>query len=164
MSVYLMDIVERDARYAIMVTDSMAGLIDVVSEFGIEQEIDFHMGITFFHVIEQESHCRAESIEIAFLPSTILILSYLLASPTVVGGTEDEDDVGIAEMVHSGEKRTVGIVVAIVTTVTDGTATIGVVDAEAVTALVGHLPPPSLGDIIDIGAVSRLLIIPHLVG
>ena len=164
MPVDLVDIVESDAWYGVVIADGEARLVDVVAQFAVEQEIDFHVRIAFLHMVEHIGHGRTESVEIAFRPLAVFIRPHLLASPTVVGGTENEDDVGIAQIVHACDERPIGVVVAIVAPVTHRAATVGIVHTDAETTLVGHLPPPGLCDIVDIGAVAAFLIIPHLVG
>ena len=153
-----------DAGHLVVCADGLARLVDLFPQFGVQDEIDRHIGVSVLDMMKQIRHGRSERIKVSFRPSIIFIFSDRFASPTVVGGTEDEEDVGVAELVHPGEEGAIGIVVAVITPISYCASAIRVVDTQFVTALTGHLPPPGLLHIVDICTVAALFVVPHLVG
>ena len=85
---------------------------------------------------------RTEAIQIGFRPAIILVYANGSTCPTVIGTAKNKDYVGGAEVVNTGDKRTVGVIGFLVTGMTDGGAGIGIVAFQLKAVLMDETVPP----------------------
>ena len=122
------DVFQFDEFDAIAVAEGSDGSIDVILEDVVEDEVDVGTGIVLLHPLQHTRQGGTELPEVGRLDVVaILVFAYRRTCPVVVGCTEDEDDIGIAQIVHPGHERTAGVVVAVISSMTDGGAAKGVV-------------------------------------
>ena len=119
-TVDFVDVSQFYAWNAVMLADSFHRGIDIIGEFTVENEIYLDVRIMFLESVEQAGHCGAEGIKFLVCPVGILVFANGRVCPTVVGGTEYENNVGTAEIFQSVDKRAVGIILASVASETDG--------------------------------------------
>ena len=74
MAIDFVDILERDARYLIMLADGQARSRDILPQLCIKDEVDIHIGIAVGDMLEHVGHSRSESIEISLGPVRVFIL------------------------------------------------------------------------------------------
>ena len=75
-------------------------------------------------------------------PAIILVCANGSTCPTVIGTAKNKDYVGGAEVVNTGDKRTVGVIGFLVTGMTDGGAGIGIVAFQLKAVLMDETVPP----------------------
>lgn len=165
MPVLLADIVQLDDRHAIVLANGVNGVGVVFVEVAVRNEIQACIGIAILHAGKQAGQGRTETELVGKSDVVVFEFAQRNFGPRVVGTSEDEDDVGRAQRVDTGQERPIGGIAVAIAGVADAGARPGIVDAELVAALTDHLPPPRLS---DMGYVCALevggLVIPGLHG
>ena len=165
MPVLLADIVQLDDRHAVVLANGVDGVGVVFVEVAVRNEIQACIGIAILHAGKQAGQGRTETELVGKSDVVVFEFAQRNFGPRVVGTSEDEDDVGRAQRVDTGQERPIGGIAVAIAGVTDAGARPGIVDAELVAALTDHLPPPRLS---DMGYVCALevggLVIPSLHG
>ena len=106
MSALLVDIAKLDVFHAVVVTDGLGALGDFVGKTIVDDEIDGHSGIAFLRMLKQVSKGWTVVEEIVAPQVVVFVFADGCPGPTVVGTTENEDNVGAAEVVAAGDERT----------------------------------------------------------
>ena len=105
------DVFQFDEFDAVAVAEGSDGGVDIVLEDVVEHEVDVGTGIVLLHPLQHTRQGGTELPEVGRLDVVaILVFAYRRTCPVVVGCTEDEDDIGIAQIVHAGHERTVRVV------------------------------------------------------
>ena len=160
------DAVDVDKLYivdSVVIADIDSRLSDLVAQTVVDKHNKLNSGVIFLHRGEHVGHSRAEFVEIVFCPVVIFEFSDGYTCPGIVGAPEDIDDVGVAEIFHAGNKRPVGIVVALIAGVADRRAGERVVAAHAVAAFGDELVPPGLIGATYICGTGRFLPVPYII-
>ena len=91
MAALLFNVLQIDAGHIVMRADFMDGIIDVGLQFGIENEIDFGVGIERLKVEKQLSHGGAEGVKFLLCPIVPFIFTDRGIGPAVVGAAAYEN-------------------------------------------------------------------------
>ena len=91
MAALLFNVLQVDAGHIVMRADFMDGIIDFRLQFGIENEIDFGVGIERLKVEKQLGHGRAEGVKFLLCPFVPFVFTDRGVGPTVVGAAADEN-------------------------------------------------------------------------
>ena len=112
-----------------MLTDGLHRSIDLLFEFCIQDEIDFRIDIPIRHPPQHVGQCRTELVEVGFLDTLVFEVTDRRTSSAVVGGSEDEDDIRLSEIVHTRIEGTRTVVIAVIACITNGRSAIGIIDS-----------------------------------
>ena len=77
------------------------------SDMRYGEDIDFSIRIVLRQIIHQPTKGRTEIIKVRFAPTGILIVADGGFCPTVVSAAKNQKDIGIAQIIHAGDERTV---------------------------------------------------------
>ena len=161
----LVDGLELDDGHMVMGSDGLYRLVDFLAQVIVQDEVDLRIDITVRHPLEHTRQGRTEVIEVGQRDTLVFILPDGRASPAVVSGSKDKDNVWLSDIVHTGVERTGTVVVAVVARIADGGTAVGVVHTESPAVLADHLMPPRLTYVLHIRFTLAVLgIIPQFVG
>ena len=102
---FLVYSLQLNVAHAVMVADGFGAAHYLLAKAVVDEKIDFHIGVALQHLAKQEGQGRAIREEVVLAEFLIFVLAHRGTSPTIVGSSEHEDDVGVAQLVHSLDER-----------------------------------------------------------
>lgn len=156
MTVRLVDSVEDDARYLIVLANRLYGFVDFFLQSVVQDKVDVHIRVSVGHERQHLGHGRTEREEVFLCPALVFVFADGRACPGIVRSSEDEDDVRTSQVGHAGHERTVGIIgkvgiPTLVSGVADGSSRVRIVDTQVVAIVLDELVPPCLAYGSDVG-------------
>ena len=164
MPIDFFDIMENNDGYVVVFADSLYRCVDFVRQFAVENEKYLNIGIMLLQTVEHTCHGRAESVKFLVCPIAIFKISDRGVGPTIVGGTEDENNIGATEVFETIDKRAVGVVLAVITREAHRGARERVVLIQSPTLFCYQLVPPSLFHCCHVGVLVLSIPIPYSIG
>ena len=99
------NIPEIQTRHIVMLADRMNRFIDGGGQFGVQNEVDFRLGIKLFQFRKEFGETGTEGKQFFRGPVFVFVFSHGDARPAVVGCSADQDDAGFAETAGACQKR-----------------------------------------------------------
>ena len=119
MAALLFNVLQIDAGHIVMRADFMDGIIDVGLQFGIENEIDFCVGIERLKIEEQLGHGGTEGVKFLLCPFVPFVFTDRGIGPTVIGAAADENQRRIAKAIGARHKAEAAEVFCIIACIAD---------------------------------------------
>ena len=164
MTIDFVNVSQFDAWNVVVFADSLYRCVDFVRQFAVENEKYLNIGIMLLQTVEHTSHGWAEGVKFLACPIAIFIFSNRGVGPTIVGGTEDENNIGATEIFETIDKRAVGVVLTVITSEAHRGARERVVLIQSPTLFCYQLVPPSLFHCCHVGVLVFSIPIPYSIG